>query len=36
MTQVLTYRYRLLPTKAQHAALARTLEDQRQLYGDGR
>ena len=32
MTQVLTYKYRLLPTKKQHAALASILEDQRQLY----
>ena len=29
---ILTYKYRLLPTKAQHTALARILEDQRQLY----
>src|SRR6476659_6593919 len=29
---ILSYRYRLLPTKQQHAALARILEDQRQLY----
>lgn len=28
----LTFKYRLLPTKAQHAALASILEDQRQLY----
>lgn len=28
----LSYRYRLLPTRQQHAALARILEDQRQLY----
>jgi putative transposase len=28
----LTYKYRLLPTRAQHEALARILEDQRQLY----
>ena len=28
----LSYRYKLLPTKAQHAALGRILEDQRQLY----
>ena len=28
----LSFRYRLLPSKAQHAALARILEDQRQLY----
>lgn len=32
MSQVLTYKYRLLPTKAQHAALSRILEDQRHLY----
>lgn len=30
--QFLTYRYRLLPTKRQHRALERILEDQRQLY----
>ena len=29
---ILTYKYRLLPTKAQHTALAAILEDQRQLY----
>ena len=29
---VLTYKYRLLPNKRQHAALAALLEDQRQLY----
>jgi len=29
---ILTYKYRMLPTKAQHTALARILEDQRQLY----
>lgn len=28
----LTYKYRLLPTRAQHRALERILEDQRQLY----
>ena len=28
----LTYKYRLLPSKRQHAALARICEDQRQLY----
>lgn len=28
----LTYRYRLLPTRQQHRALSRILEDQRQLY----
>jgi putative transposase len=28
----LTYKYRLMPTRAQHVALARILEDQRQLY----
>lgn len=28
----LTYKYRMLPTKAQHRALERILEDQRQLY----
>lgn len=30
--QYLTYKYRLLPTKRQHAALAAILEDQRHLY----
>lgn len=30
--QTLAYRYRLLPTKTQHRALERILEDQRQLY----
>ena len=30
--QVLTYKYRLLPTKVQHQVLERILEDQRQLY----
>ena len=29
---MLTYRYRVLPTKRQHRALERILEDQRQLY----
>jgi putative transposase len=29
---VLTFRYRLLPSKAQHRALERLLESQRQLY----
>lgn len=29
---VLSFKYRLLPTKRQHAALARVLEEQRQLY----
>lgn len=29
---VLSYKYRLLPTRAQHRALERILEDQRQLY----
>src|SRR4051812_35999135 len=29
---MLTYRYRAQPTRQQHAALARILEDQRQLY----
>lgn len=29
---ILSYKYRLLPTKAQHRALERILEDQRQLY----
>lgn len=29
---ILTYRYRLLPTKAQHRALERILESQRHLY----
>jgi len=28
----LTFKYRLLPTRAQHVALLRVLEDQRQLY----
>lgn len=32
MTMHLTYKYRLLPTRAQHRALERILEDQRQLY----
>jgi putative transposase len=32
LTYVLSYRYRLLPTRRQHTALARILEDQRQLY----
>lgn len=31
-TQVLTYKYRLFPSKRQHAALARICEEQRQLY----
>jgi putative transposase len=31
-TIVLTYKYRLLPTKRQHRALEAILEDQRQLY----
>jgi putative transposase len=31
-TVCLSFKYRLLPNKAQHAALARILEDQRQLY----
>lgn len=31
-TMILSYKYRLLPTKKQHAALERILEDQRQLY----
>ena len=29
---VVTFRYRLLPTKAQHHALEQILESQRQLY----
>jgi putative transposase len=29
---IVTYRFRLLPTKAQHRALEQTLESQRQLY----
>lgn len=29
---ILTYRYRLLPTKPQHRALVAILESQRQLY----
>lgn len=29
---ILTFKYRLLPTRAQHAALAKVLEDQRHLY----
>lgn len=32
MAQILTYRYRLLPTQKQHTALVKILEDQRQLY----
>ncbi len=32
---ILTYRYRLLPSKRQHAALVRLLETQRQLYNAG-
>jgi putative transposase len=32
LNKILTYRYRLLPTRAQHAALARILEEQRWLY----
>ena len=31
-TVVLTFKYRLLPTKRQHAALAEILESQRILY----
>lgn|GEM_PF-3411661 len=31
----LTYKYRLLPTKRQHKALAEILESQRQLYNGG-
>ena len=31
-SMILTYRYRLLPTKAQHRALEAILESQRQLY----
>lgn len=29
---ILSFKYRLLPTRAQHRALERILEDQRQLY----
>jgi putative transposase len=29
---ILTYRYRLLPSKRQHAALVRLLDEQRALY----
>lgn len=29
---ILTYKYRLMPTKVQHRAMERVLEDQRQLY----
>jgi putative transposase len=32
---MLTYSYRLLPSKSQHRALERILEDQRQLYNAG-
>ncbi len=32
---ILTYRYRLLPSKRQHRALAELLEAQRQLYNAG-
>jgi hypothetical protein len=32
VVMILTYRYRLLPTKAQHCALEAILEGQRQLY----
>lgn len=32
MSIILTFRFRLLPSKAQHAALVRILEGQRQLY----
>lgn len=31
-TQVLTFKHRLLPSRSQHRALERILEDQRQLY----
>ena len=31
---LLCYRYRLLPTKAQHAALAAILDSQRRLYNN--
>jgi len=32
MAQILTYKYRLLPTRRQHVALRQILDDQRQLY----
>src|SRR5882672_7417065 len=32
VSMILTYRYRLLPTKPQHRALEAILESQRQLY----
>src|SRR5258706_5854331 len=32
---ILTYKYRLLPTKRQHEALKRILEEERQLYNGG-
>jgi len=32
MTQILTYKFRLLPRRQQHRALAGILEQQRQLY----
>jgi transposase len=31
---ILSYRYRLLPTRAQHRALGEILEEQRRLYND--
>jgi hypothetical protein len=31
---ILSYRYRLLPARAQHRALGRILEEQRRLYND--
>jgi putative transposase len=35
MGMILTYKYRLLPTKAQHRALEAILESQRQLFNAG-
>jgi hypothetical protein len=35
MTVILTFRYRLLPSRRQHAFLAATLTEQRQLYNAG-
>src|SRR5688572_17739622 len=32
---IISFRYRLLPTKRQHSVLHRILEDQRQLYNAG-
>jgi putative transposase len=32
---IITYRYRLLPTKCQHRALEAILEGQRELYNAG-